>query len=282
MKLPPIFCRIDPPRHLAQLEINKYATWHSWSDEFRDFLFHASGELNRFPPPPTRRIKRLSRYNYTFSLPPQAWKDNFLRDQLKGFTQSLAATRPRRKLMLFDGLLGPNLDGRRLHVLFALARGALVESAADEFAAMYTPLGDTGSDVGDFLLHADMYVPQYLFNVFDHVPPKTGGSSTFLPVLMLKRIIDRQARLPTSAARRLIAMFESKSRNDLYERCFDLLHGQHPWVSELEQDLADHQLTIPLRSGQGYLLHDRSWLHGRNKPSGGVTASRIRRLIYGI
>lgn len=282
MRRQPIFRRIEPPRGLARLPINRHAAWHTWSDGFRDFLFRSAGELARLPLPPTRRIKLRSRYNYTFSLPPARLKNASLRDQLEAFAQSLAATRPSRKLMLFDGLLGSHLDGKRLHVLFALLRGVLAERATDEFAAMYTPLGDTGGDVGDFLLHADMYVPQYLFNVFDHVPPKTGGSSTFLTVSTLKRIVSRQGGLPERTARNLIAMFESEARTDRYEKCYDLLHGEHRWVPELERSLAEHQLTIPLRSGQGYLLHDRSWLHGRNKPSGGVTANRVRRLIYGI
>ena len=282
MKRQSIFSRIEPPEQLALLAINKYATWHTWSDAFRDFLVRTADELSRLRSPPTLRIKRLSEYNYTFSLPASVWKQAGFRDQLEIFAQSLAETRPRGKLMLFDGLLGRHLDGKRLHVLFALVRGVLAEQAADEFAAMYTPLGDIGSGVGDFPLHADMYVPQYLFNVFDRVPQKSGGCSTFLAVSTLKRIMSRQVRLPDSVARDIIAMFEIESKTDRYARCFDLLHGEHQWVPELEQRLAEHQLTIALRSGQGYLLHDRSWLHGRDKPHGSVTANRVRRLIFGV
>jgi hypothetical protein len=210
------------------------------------------------------------------------WEDASLPNQLEAFARSLASTRPTRKLMLFDRLLGSHLDGQKLHVLFALIRGALVKMTANDFAAMYTPLGDTGEDIGDFLLHADMYVPQYLFNVFDNVPARTGGASTFLPVSSLKRIIAQQPKFPDAIARRLVSMFEKESKSDRYERCFDLLHGEHRWVPKLEEALVEHQLKIPLRTGQGYLLHDRSWLHGRNKPTGGVTANRVRRLIYGV
>jgi hypothetical protein len=278
----PIFRQIKPPKHLAAAAVNDHATWHTWSDDFRAFLLHVGGELKRLPDPPTRRIKRLSDYNYTFSLPPRALKDAAHRDALKAFAQSLAVTRPRRKLMLFDGLLGSHLDGPSLHKLFALLRGSLVEMAGDDFAAMYTPLGDTGDDVGDFLLHADLYVPQYLFNVFDNVPARTGGSSTFLAVPELKRIVRRQTGLSDATARRLFSMFESEPKSDRYDRCYDLMHGEHRWVPALEQSLSEHQLSIPLRKGQGYLLHDRSWLHGRTKPTGGVTLNRVRRLIYGL
>jgi hypothetical protein len=184
--------------------------------------------------------------------------------------------------MLFDGLLGPDLDGNRLHVLFALLRGTLVKIAGNDFAAMYTPLGDTGNDVGDFLLHADLYIPEYLFNVFDNVSASTGGTSTFLAVSSLKRIVALQAEFPDAAARSLLSMFEKQSRSDRFDKCVDLLHGEHRWVPQLEQSLAEHQLKIPLRTGQGYLLHDRSWLHGRIKPNGGVKPNRVRRLIYGI
>jgi hypothetical protein len=276
-----IFCRIEPPDNLAHLAINRFATWHTWSDAFRAFLVHAGDELRRFPSPPTVRIKRLSNYDYTFSLPPTLWKDASLHKQFETFVQSLAKVRPTKRLMFFDRLLGAHLDGQGLHVLFAIIRGALAKSATNDFAAMYTPLGDTGDAVGDFLLHADLYVPQYLFNVFDNVSADYGGASTFLAVSSLKRIVARQPKLPWTVARRLISMFEKESKSDRFDKCFDLLHGEHQWVPKLEQSLAEHQMQIPLRAGQGYLLHDRSWLHGRLKPVGGVPANRVRRLIYG-
>jgi hypothetical protein len=276
-----IFCRIEPPGNLADLAINRFATWHTWSDAFRAFLVLAGDELRRFPSPPTVRVKRLSKYDYTFSLPPTLWEDASLHKQFESFVQSLAKVRPTRRLMLFDKLLGAHLDGQKLHVLFAVIRGALAESATNDLAAMYTPLGDTGDHIGDFLLHADLYLPQYLFNVFDNVPADAGGASTFLAVSSLKRIVTRQPELPGAVARRLIAMFERESKSDRFEKCFDLLHGDHQWVPQLEQSLTEHQMQIPLRSGQGYLLHDRSWLHGRLKPVGGVPADRVRRLVYG-
>ncbi len=278
----PIFCPIEPPGHLAALAVNRHATWHTWSPAFRSFLIRAADELEHFPPPPTLRLKQLSTYDYTFSLPSTEWKEPALGRQLAEFAESLAATRPAEQLMLFDGLLGPDLDGKRLHVLFALLRGALAELAGDDFAAMYTPLGNTGDYVGDFLLHADLYVPEYLFNVFDNVPAKNGGASTFLTLSSLRRIVAQQTEFPAARAQSLFAMFEGNSKSDRFEKCFDLLHGTHRWVPQLEKSLAEHQLEIPLRSGQGYLLHDRSWLHGRHKPYGGVAPDRIRRLVYGI
>lgn len=277
----PIFRRIAPPVKTAGLAINKFSTWYTWSDEFRAFLDRAAGELTRFPSPPTVRLKRLSEYNYTFSLPPTTWKNASLQTECEAFAQSLAGTRPSRKLLLFDDLLGQHLDGQTLHILFALIRGTLVRAATNEFAAMYTPLGDTGNDVGDFLLHADLYVPQYLFNIFDNVSARTGGTSTFLSIERLKKVVTK-AGMPRAAAHTLISIFERDSKSDRFKKCFDLLHGDHRWVPQLEEALSEHQLEIPLRSGQGYLLHDRSWLHGRNKPKGGVTPNRVRRLIYGI
>ena len=276
-----IFCRIEPPDNLAHLAINRFATWHTWSDAFRAFLVHADDELRRFPSPPTIRVKRLSDYDYTFSLPPTLWEDASLHKQFKSFVQSLAKVRPTGRLMFFDKLLGAHLDGPKLHVLFALLRGTLAKSATNDFAAMYTPLGDTGAAVGDFLLHADLYVPQYLFNVFDNVSADDGGASTFLAVSSLKRIVAQQPGLPGAVARHLTSVFERESKSDRFEKCFDLLHGEHPWVPQLEQSLVEQQMQIPLRAGQGYLLHDRSWLHGRNKPYGGVPENRVRRLIYG-
>ena len=139
-----IFRRIAPPVETAGLAINKFSTWYTWSDEFRAFLVRATGEMTRFPSPSTIILKRVSEYNYTFSLTPTAWKDASLQKEFEAFAQSLAGTRPSKKLLLFDGLLGQHLSGPTLHILFALIRGTLVKAAKNEFAAMYTPLGDTG------------------------------------------------------------------------------------------------------------------------------------------
>jgi hypothetical protein len=45
--------------------------------------------------------------------------------------------------------------------------------------------------------------------------------------------------------------------------------------------MEQRQLRIKLYAGQGYLLSDRAWLHGRDAPRGGVPINRLHRLVFG-
>jgi hypothetical protein len=196
------------------------------------------------------------------------------------FARSLATVRPGKRIMLFDHLIGRYLDSRRLHALFAALRSALVDIARSEHAAMYTPPGDAGKREGQFPLHADLYVPRYLFNVFDNTPSGPSGASLFLPVGELRRILKGVPSLPHSTRSEILSLFNSQATRDNYSAQYDLLHGRHRWVPELESKMRSQQMRILLRSGQGYLLHDRIWLHGREAPKGGVPIDRFRRLIF--
>lgn len=275
-----IFREIDTPSKHARLPVSRQATWYTWSEPFEEFLCQANAALNVLTSPRLARVSGLTLYNHTFSWSPQRL-DIRLRRRLIAFAKSLQATRPGRKIMLFDGLLGPYLDSNALHALFALLRGALVAIAGDPRVAMYTRLGAVGGDAGEFPLHADLYIPSLLFNVFDNVGTGCGGASIFLPVATLRRLIPSVRTLPAARGRAILALFEHETQKDKFDVLYDLLHGLHPWVAELELAMEHRQLSIRLGPGQGYLLHDRKWLHGRTAPDGTVPVDRVRRLVFG-
>jgi hypothetical protein len=272
-----IFRQIQCPAAQASLEINEFASWYSWSEDFLLFLIDAKTDLDRLGDPPLVRISRSPRYGSTFSWPLDAWSSTSLRQRCSSFVRSLPDCS--KKLMLFDGLLQPGLSGSQLHALFAALRGAIASLYQNESLAMYTPLGDVGNRVRAFPLHCDLYIPHNLFNVFDDVPMDDSGASVFLSVSALKTLLQRSALLPERTARRIIALIES-SEKDGFDALYDLLHGEHQWVDELQRSMEPRQLRIKLGSGQGYLLNDRLWLHGRETVRGGVSKNRVHRLVY--
>jgi hypothetical protein len=275
-----IFHPIDPPTVQAGLPINQHATWHTWSKPFSDFLREASPDLRALGAPPLVRLPGLAQYHMTFSHSSTQWTSVGLQRRFASFAQALHVTRLGPRLILFDRLIGPDLDGTELHALFALFRDALAEFAGDRRAAMYTPLGEVGKGVREFPLHADLYIPQLLFNVFDNVPADESGASLFLSVSTLRELIPGIKTLPPAVGKRILAMFDRDSTADRFEALYDLLHGEHKWVRPLERVMEQQQLRIKLQSGQGYLLNDRTWLHGREAPNGGVPVNRVHRLVF--
>jgi hypothetical protein len=276
-----IFCETKPPPEQSHLPINKFATWCTWSKSFRDFLREAASELQRLATPPLCHVESLDQYDHTYSWSSEHWTDDNLRERFVSFVRSLAATRPHREIVLLDGLMGVDVDSMRLHALFALLRGALVELVGDERAAMYAPLGEVGPRAGEFLLHADLYVPPILFNVFDQVACDESGASTFLSVTSLRKLLHASPSLPARKAKTILGLFEQETQVDRFDVLYDLLHGDHPWVPHLERAMEQRQMRIKLHAGQGYFLTDRAWLHGRDAPRGGVSNNRVRRLVFG-
>jgi len=275
-----IFHTIDSTSAHADSPINHYAKWYTWSGPFRELLHALSPALRALSSPRLSRVRGLTLYNQTYSWPPQRL-ERPLRERFGSFVDAFAAIRPGRKLMLFDRLIGPHLDSQALHALLALLRGALVMRAGDPRAAMYTPLGEVGEVAGGFPLHADLYIPPFLFNVFDNVATQEGGVSTFLPVVTLRKLIPSIWSLPALQGRTILTLLDHAVQKDQFEVLYDLLHGHHRWVGALERAMERRQLSIRFAPGQGYLLHDRKWLHGRAATKGNVPIDRVRRLVFG-
>jgi hypothetical protein len=146
-------------------------------------------------------------------------------------------------------------------------------------SAMHTSLTPTGPC--EFPLHADLYPPQLLLNIYDDVRPGTGGASTFLRQSRLYRLLA-ECGVPERLRTLIRAVLRGIPDHDLFTLAFSLLHDEHgqPWSRALQDALARHRYMITLTRGQGYLLDDRQWLHGRDRISVPVKRSRLHRLIF--
>jgi len=218
-------------------------------------------------------------YGYTFSWDPLGM-DTGLRRSLEALAIEFYHLRSGNGLTLVDGLIGEEIDGTVIRCFFSLTRSVLVRDTNCSDAAIYAPLGAVGGTAqGDFPLHADLYVPVILLNVFDQIPRDGTGASRFLRVTTLLELLAG-CGMPGAERRRLRSIVTGVSNVDRYEEFYDLLHGAHPWKSTLEAQMEAHTLRIALGRGQGYLVHDRRWLHGRDKPTGKVQRDRLHRLIF--
>jgi hypothetical protein len=126
-----------------------------------------------------------------------------LRNEIRELALSFHNLRIRSRIWLLSGLLDNEIDRSTLRVFFAVCRSELNELFGTESAAIYAPLGADGeSEQGDFPLHADLYPPSLLLNIFDSVPTDTSGGSIFCNRLLFSSTIANFQRNPglTSAA----------------------------------------------------------------------------------
>jgi hypothetical protein len=218
-------------------------------------------------------------YPYSYSVSLSRLRSRVLRDDLLLLGRSLRCTSIGDELVFFDRLFSDGINGAKLRFLFAGLRSALVEITGDPFSALHVPLEST--DTGDFPLHADLFRPSILFNVYDCAERGESGASTFLAARDFLRIAKAHKSIPSSAQNRMRDLLRGEMIGDGFDRFFDLLYGRRrPWANSLSLRMRSYSLQIKLESGQGYMLRDRKWLHGRLPVEKRVGTSRLQRLIF--
>jgi hypothetical protein len=252
--------------------------WLTWSEEFRTFVVNHASELRVLSRPRLIEVRGCEPYQWTYdaSIGQLDWLDGRTRRSL---ARVLTKVTPGHDLWVLDRLIDDQIDSRMLLALFVLFRACLVDQADDPSRAMCRPVPRASHDRG-FPLHADLFVHQKLMLAFDDVAAE-GGASLFLPVESLIRLLRGNPKCPVGIQRRIVSLLTRRHRVDRFDELFDLLHERkYPWVPALQRGMARAQILLQLRQGQGYLIDDRHWLHGRSPSTIPVTTRRFRRLAF--
>lgn len=133
-----------------------------------------------------------------------------------------------------------------------------------------------------FPLHSDLFLTDRLLLVFDDVPYDDSGKTLLQDVSVFLRGLRTDPRIPANVSRRIADFFRRKVSHDKFNELFELLHeSEAEWSARLRKHLAADALRIKFRRGEGYLLHDRLWMHGRTPSSRPVRDFRFHRLNFG-
>lgn len=167
-----------------------------------------------------------------------------------------------------------------LLLLFAWLRAALVELSGQPLAAHVVGTGESGINPGDpnaaFPLHADQWHTELLLNVFNRVRP--GGETTLIPIDMAWEIV-RANGVPEHEIEMLRhAIASAETTAQFWDLNRLISWPDDPRAVRIADDLARSAFTVALKRGQGYLVNDRRWLHGRLAIQGADPADRNHRL----
>jgi len=276
-----LFRETSVPDDLRDSSFARDGVWLTWSSAFLKFASRLRRRQPAVRPPRVVRVGCDSHYDRTFTSDPSIFEDDELAAELHRYAYTLTELEPGDELILLDGLIGNGLDGLELRDLLAALRDAVVRERGDQQAALYAPLGSTGPTSGQFRLHADLYVPHKMMNIFDQVPTDGSGTSLFLGVDDFFGMLS-DVGVPLEIVEQLESLFKRRLERDSFQRMQQLLYPSRraSWSDRLEQAMARRCRRLRLRAGQGYLINDRRWLHGREAPSGGVHPRRLHRLVF--
>lgn len=273
-----LFDQVSAPNRQARLAINEAASWYTWSTEVQSVLRHL--DKQRLPTPTLIQVGSRRKYDYSYSLPQWAPRDPTMALEIETLATELFRLKVPKQLILFTGLLGRGIRPETLSVVFACWRDALVRRTGNGRSAFYAPLGTVNSTRSDFPLHSDLYPARNLWNVFDRVSLR-GGSSTFLSLGQLDRILLEGGPTLEHVRRRVRHYYSIADGRDHYEQLFRLLYDPElPWTGALRSQIERMRFQIKLHSGQGYLLNDRLWLHGRTVTLERIQKRRVHRLVF--
>jgi hypothetical protein len=276
-----IFEQSTPLPIQTRLKINREATWYTWSRDFRGLFKFWKKEVEAAKRPISIHLLGGKLYDDTYSLEVDSITDRTLLRDLIVFANDLYNLEITDQLILFRNMLDEDLSGRNLHFLFAFFRDTLVSCSNDPFSALSQPISRALKQGKEFPLHSDLYIPVILFNIFDDVDTDNSGASIFLPVSAAVELLSQVKELPPQIKQQITDNLTQVHDKDCYEEAYNLLHGwEHPWTQDIERRMIRRQLRVKLFSGQGYMLHDRKWLHGRERIAGKLSHKRLHRLVF--
>jgi hypothetical protein len=272
------FCPTEPPvGRSGKGRAPRGAEWVTWKDEARGLL-EAWGELSG------RKASRLRTHAVpgirdeplTYSLPEQAVPRELKHDVKRLATELSRLSTPIGVLFLRD-LFRNELEGRGLRLLLAAVRHRLANETWIRASPMFPP---TSRSALRFPLHADLWGPGLLLNVYERPARDGSGESLILSIAHLKQALS-EANVP-SPVRAEIASCLSGARHEFrFERLRELLHAQqNPWHERLDRELQRRTWSFWFDRGEGYLLHDRRWLHGRERIRVRSSDRRFFRLVF--
>jgi hypothetical protein len=270
-----IFERAERPRRHAAYRLSE--KWWTWSDEARYFLRTQREALKALR---VEQAEVLPGAYPTALVPHAGSRLRALASEVLPLSQALSRVQPGVKPHFLCALVPPAVEGTvvaRFLTLLAYALNLQENEALGPAMCVPPSPSPTGSD---FALHSDLFPRRRLLVIFDQVSAPNWSGSLLLPWTRGFRLLNR-AGPPTAFQDRIRRLLELESRIDGFNNLFGLLYRTN-WCQKarLSDSLHAAAVHVQFGRGEGYLIDDRRWLHGRRRTKIGVTRARFRRLVF--
>jgi hypothetical protein len=250
--------------------------WYTWSPEARAMLHRLGAAVAHLENTKLQMFEEAGLRYGIYHQSRAALPDRELAAGIEALGEALMQyVLPEEGIVLMRDLLDDTINGAVIHHLFSL----LADCPGDKI--IYAPIVPSNGFGGAFPLHSDLFRVGALFSVFDRVPEDPTGASTFLPTVQLLAILTGLDCVPPHVTERIASLLRDRTGDDHFDELFELLHDRrHPWTAKIDEILGKKRSLAKLRRGEGYLVDDRKWMHGRTGQRAQVTCDRMHRLAF--
>lgn len=266
--------RTDPPLGKSRHEGLPDYCWMTWHPRYIEFAGNllASGFMPRQVT--LKNIRGCEPYEGTYDIS-LAKIPTVDMCELSDWGRKLAGIEPSSKMHLLRKMIVGAMSRLEMRRLFALSRQAVVAATGSQKGCLYSPVTPENSDHG-FPLHSDRFITSRLLLVFDDVERDKSGASTFLARSELLKTLKKGETKAKARRMQVEHLLSAPPRRDSFDRLYSALYPEKDMGANTLGDPA----RISFRRGEGYLLDDRHWLHGRDACSGRVGSFRFHRLTF--
>ena len=231
-------------------------------------------------PPEIVELRELPVHNRTYHQH-DAFQSFELQARFDAFVEGLWAF-DNEGIDLFTGMLGSKVDSATLQKILGLMRRTIVGLTKSEHSVGYVPPPEApdNATIEPIFLHSDLYISKVLFLIFDLVPKDGTGATTLLRFDKFVDVLKTSCLVPSEVIDRIRYLYEADDDMDHFDELYSILHGPHPWTGSLRTKLDSCLTRLTMRRGEGYRIHDRNWLHGRDAASSGHLSKRFHRLVF--
>jgi hypothetical protein len=180
----------------------------------------------------------------------------------------------------FRDLIGHDISSLAVsHFCALLARGLNEFNTSDQGPAMFVPPNPSPVS-SDFWVHSDLFPSRRLLIIYDQVHAPEWAASLLLSWANAFRALE-QAEVSSRSLAIIRRLLTRSTTDDGFDELFRLLYDDSsPRGQRIAELLRVQSVCIPFRRGEGYLLDDRQWVHGRLLTRGSTTRARFRRLVF--
>jgi hypothetical protein len=218
-------------------------------------------------------------YGHTFTLIDPHIEDHFHKE-IHGAAKELLDMGSVNRPLLFERMIDDHISDKTIHYVFSGLQYFMGHLSNIPDNALYSNLGATSKKGFEFPLHTDLYRQKILWILFNQVADDDSGRTVLLPIQKFQEILESLDEMPHHIKQKLLLSIKNNKR-DNFNVFFNTLYKRNaPWEKALKEEFDKHQISIKFEKGEGYLLNDRKWLHGRTAPSNGVFHNRLYRMAF--